>query len=90
MNPTAWATRTVGGRKFHSIHASKEASDKWIEFKQKEHSRGEEYEQIALYDVSLKEEMLRIAIEVALAFIKEKMYFSAELALIDALALDKD
>jgi len=66
--PVAWATRTVGGNKFHSIHASKGASDKWLEYRRKEQAQGEQYEQIALYDCQqipqpLNQDLLRALIE---------------------------
>jgi hypothetical protein len=47
--PEAYAVKTVGGRKWHSIHASKGASDKWLEYRVKEQAQGEQYEQHALY-----------------------------------------
>lgn len=49
----AWAVRTVGGKKWLAIHASKSASDKWLEFKRKEQARSEIYEQIALKEIGV-------------------------------------
>lgn len=49
----AWAVRTVGGKKWLAIHASKIASDKWLEFKRKEQARSEIYEQIALKEIGV-------------------------------------
>ena len=47
--PVAWANRVIGGKKWLSIHASKGASDKWLEYRRKEQAQGEQYEQIAFY-----------------------------------------
>ena len=47
--PVAYAVKTVGGKKWHSIHASKGASDKWLEYRVKERAQGESYEQHTLY-----------------------------------------
>lgn len=49
----AWAVRTVGGKKWLAIHASKSASDKWLDFKRKEQARSEIYEQIALKEIGV-------------------------------------
>jgi hypothetical protein len=49
QEPVAYAVKTVGGKKWHSIHASKGASDKWLEYRIKEQAQGEQYEQHALY-----------------------------------------
>ena len=49
QEPVAWANRVIGGRKWLSIHASKGASDKWLEYRLKKQAQGEEYEQVALY-----------------------------------------
>jgi hypothetical protein len=49
QEPVAYAVKTVGGKKWHSIHASKGASDKWLEYRVKEQAQGEQYEQHALY-----------------------------------------
>ena len=49
QEPAAWSVRTIGGRKWHSVHASKGASDKWLEYRIKEQAQSEEYEQVALY-----------------------------------------
>ena len=49
QEPVAWANRVIGGRKWLSIHASKGASDRWLEYRTKEQAQGEEYEQVALY-----------------------------------------
>jgi hypothetical protein len=49
QEPVAWACRVVGGRKWLSIHASKGASDKWLEYRIKEQAQGEQYEQVKLH-----------------------------------------
>ena len=49
QEPVAYAVKTVHGKKWHSIHASKGASDKWLEYRVKEQAHGEQYEQHALY-----------------------------------------
>ena len=49
QEPVAWAVRTLGGRKWHSIHASKAASDRWLEYRIKEQAQGEKYEQLPFY-----------------------------------------
>ena len=49
FEPVAWAVKVVGGRKWLSIHASKGASDRWLEYRVKEQAQGEKYEQHALY-----------------------------------------
>ena len=54
--PLAWANRVIGGRKWLSIHASKGASDKWLEYRIKEQAQGEKYEQVALYTSQPKRE----------------------------------
>ena len=54
--PVAWANRVIGGRKWLSIHASKGASDKWLEYRIKEQAQGEKYEQVALYTSPPKHE----------------------------------
>jgi hypothetical protein len=49
QEPVAWANQVVGGRKWLSIHASKGASDRWLEYRLKEQAQGEQYKQVALY-----------------------------------------
>ena len=49
QEPVAYAVKTVGGKKWHSIHAVKKSSDKWLEYRVKEQAKGETYEQFALY-----------------------------------------
>ena len=49
QDPVAWACRVVGGRKWLSIHASKGASNKWLEYRIKEQAQGEQYEQVKLH-----------------------------------------
>ena len=53
QEPVAYAVKTVGGKKWHSIHAAKESSDKWLEYRVKEQAQGETYEQFALYKSSI-------------------------------------
>jgi hypothetical protein len=49
FEPVAWAVKVVGRRKWLSIHASKGASDRWLEYRVKEQAQGEKYEQHAIY-----------------------------------------
>ena len=65
--PLAWANRVIGGRKWLSIHASKGASDKWLEYRIKEQAQGEKYEQVALYTSQPKREPEPVAWTLLLA-----------------------
>jgi hypothetical protein len=61
QEPVAWAVKTSGGKKWHSIHASKGASDKWLEYRVKKQAKGEQYEQHALCTAPLAQPALPIA-----------------------------
>jgi len=66
QEPVAYANKVIGSRKWLSIHASKGASDKWLEYRVKEQAQNEEYEQFALYlhpQDQKKDEALRLALE---------------------------